>query len=192
MATKDQSFPHSEGVGEEALYHMVRQLPEDERSEYLAEACANDAELRARLEKLLQAEALADDLFEREPVGLAEHQHDLAIASGNPTHSIESLTPPTEEAGAMIGRYKLLQQIGQGGFGTVWMAEQLEPVKRRVALKIIKLGMDTREVIARFEAERQALAMMEHPNIARVLDAGATESGRPFFAMELVKGIAIT
>ena len=98
----------------------------------------------------------------------------------------------SEVQGERIGRYKLLQQIGEGGFGTVWMAEQMEPVTRRVALKIIKLGMDTREVIARFEAERQALAMMDHPNIAKVLDAGATDKGRPFFVMELVKGIPIT
>jgi eukaryotic-like serine/threonine-protein kinase len=91
----------------------------------------------------------------------------------------------------MIGRYKLLQLIGEGGFGSVWMAEQKEPVKRRVALKIIKLGMDTKQVVARFEAERQALAMMDHPNIARVLDAGATETGRPFFVMELVRGVPI-
>lgn len=97
-----------------------------------------------------------------------------------------------EQAGDTIGRYKLLQQIGEGGMGTVWMAEQSEPVRRKVALKIIKLGMDTREVIARFEAERQALALMEHPNIARVLDGGATASGRPFFVMELVKGVPIT
>ncbi len=98
----------------------------------------------------------------------------------------------TEHPGTSVGRYKLLEQIGEGGFGTVWTAEQREPVKRRVALKIIKLGMDTKQVIARFEVERQALAMMDHPNIARVLDAGATENGRPFFVMELVRGIPIT
>jgi len=92
----------------------------------------------------------------------------------------------------VIGRYKLLQQIGEGGFGVVYMAEQTEPVRRRVALKIIKLGMDTKQVIARFEAERQALAMMDHPNIATVLDAGATETGRPYFVMELVRGLPIT
>jgi serine/threonine protein kinase len=88
----------------------------------------------------------------------------------------------------VIGRYKLLEQIGEGGFGVVFLAEQREPVVRKVALKVIKLGMDTRAVVARFEAERQALAMMDHPNIAKVLDAGATESGRPYFVMELVKG----
>ncbi len=105
------------------------------------------------------------------------------------------LAPPAVElgqtAGQTIGRYKLLQEIGEGGFGSVWMAEQREPVKRRVALKIIKLGMDTKQVIARFEAERQALAMMDHPHIAKVLDAGATEAGRPFFVMELVKGVPV-
>jgi serine/threonine protein kinase/WD40 repeat protein len=103
-----------------------------------------------------------------------------------------AVTPITEAAGTVIGRYKLLQQIGEGGCGVVYMAEQAEPVRRRVALKVIKLGMDTKEVIARFEAERQALAMMDHPNIAKVLDAGATETGRPFFVMELVRGIKIT
>ncbi len=97
-----------------------------------------------------------------------------------------------ERTGMMIGRYKLLQQIGEGGFGTVFMAEQQEPVQRKVALKVIKAGMDTREFIARFEAERQALALMDHPNIAQVLDGGATANGRPYFVMELVRGIPIT
>ena len=97
-----------------------------------------------------------------------------------------------ERAGVVIGRYKLLQQIGEGGFGVVFMAEQLEPVQRKVALKIIKAGMDTREIIARFEAERQALALMDHANIAQVLDGGATASGRPYFVMELVRGMPIT
>ena len=97
---------------------------------------------------------------------------------------------PSERPGDMIGPYKLLQVIGEGGFGTVYMAEQEHPVRRRVALKIIKLGMDTRQVIARFEAERQALAMMDHPDIAKVFDAGATDTGRPYFVMELVKGDA--
>ena len=100
--------------------------------------------------------------------------------------------PLTEKPGDRIGRYKLLQQIGEGGCGVVYMAEQEEPVRRRVALKVIKLGMDTKQVIARFEAERQALALMDHPNIAKVLDAGATETGRPYFVMELVRGIKIT
>src|SRR5207249_3060064 len=98
----------------------------------------------------------------------------------------------TEKPGDKIGRYKLLQQIGEGGCGVVYMAEQEEPVRRRVALKVIKLGMDTKSVIARFEAERQALALMDHPNIAKVLDAGATDAGKPYFVMELVKGPRIT
>ena len=98
----------------------------------------------------------------------------------------------SERPGDTIDRYKLLQKIGEGGCGVVYMAEQLEPVTRRVALKVIKLGMDTRQVVARFEAERQALALMDHPNIAKVLDAGATESGRPYFVMELVRGVRLT
>src|SRR5579863_6599438 len=123
---------------------------------------------------------------------------------GEPKHNEPGSDPPkatiilsatvlsSENPGAKIGRYKLLQQIGEGGFGTVWMAEQEQPVRRRVALKVIKLGMDTKEVVARFEQERQALAMMDHPNIAKVFDAGATPTGRPFFVMELVRGIPIT
>src|SRR5207248_2448491 len=102
------------------------------------------------------------------------------------------MVPITEKAGDRIGRYKLLQQIGEGGCGVVYMAEQEEPVRRRVALKVIKLGMDPKSVIARFEAERQALALMDHPNIAKVLDAGATDAGKPYFVMELVKGLRIT
>src|SRR5262249_10416989 len=102
------------------------------------------------------------------------------------------LSTLTEKSGDWIGRYKLLQKMGEGGCGVVYMAEQEDPVKRRVALKVIKLGMDTRSVIARVEAERQALALMDHPNIAKVLDAGATETGRPYFVMELVRGRMIT
>src|SRR6185437_7948305 len=100
--------------------------------------------------------------------------------------------PDDSAAGQRVGRYKLLQRIGEGGFGTVYMAEQETPVRRRVALKIIKLGMDTKAVIARFDAERQALAIMDHPNIAQIYDAGATDTGRPYFVMELVKGVPLT
>src|SRR5881392_818770 len=105
---------------------------------------------------------------------------------------IESIEKPDEEVGQTLGRYKLTEQIGEGGCGVVYVAEQTELVRRRVALKIIKLGMDTRQVIARFEAERQTLALMDHPNVAKVLDAGTSEKGRPYFVMELVKGIRIT
>jgi len=113
-----------------------------------------------------------------------------SLSVSEPT--VAATVPITERAGDRIGRYKLLQQIGEGGCGVVYMAEQEEPVRRRVALKVIKLGMDTRQVVARFEAERQALALMDHPNIAKVLDAGSTEAGRPYFVMELVRGNRIT
>src|SRR5678810_473134 len=106
--------------------------------------------------------------------------------------TVAASVPISEKPGDRIGRYKLLQQIGEGGCGIVYMAEQEQPLRRRVALKVIKLGMDTNSVIARFEAERQALALMDHPNIAKVFDAGATEMGRPYFVMELVRGVSIT
>ncbi len=163
----------------EAIFHGALQLPEAQRAAYLSQACGADQALCERVESLLQAHAEAG-AFMKEPLA----------ASPNPTVALT--LPITEKAGDRIGRYKLLQQIGEGGCGVVYMAEQEEPVRRRVALKVIKLGMDTKQVVARFEAERQALAMMDHPNIARVLDAGATETGRPFFVMELVRGIKIT
>src|SRR5439155_20441673 len=109
-----------------------------------------------------------------------------------PARKVAVSPPPTEKAGDRIGPYKLLEQIGEGGCGVVYVAEQEEPVRRRVALKVIKLGMDTKQVIARFDAERQALALMDHPNIAKILDAGVTETGRPYFVMELVRGSKIT
>ncbi len=149
-----------------------------ERSAYLNEACAGNDELRASVERMLAAQSAAGSFLERP-----------AIAD-DATAQFEQ--PITERPGTVIGPYKLLQQIGEGGMGVVFMAEQTLPIQRTVALKIIKPGMDTRQVIARFEAERQALAMMDHPNIAKVLDAGTTESGRPYFVMELVKGVPIT
>ena len=144
---------------------------------YLDVVCGDDAQLRTRAEELLKAHADLGNLPSR-------------VVVADPAPTIDQ--PITEKPGTVIDRYKLLEQIGEGGFGVVFMAEQEEPVRRKVALKIIKPGMDTKEVIARFEAERQALAIMDHPNIAKVLDAGATESGRPFFVMELVRGIPIT
>lgn len=142
--------------------------------------CAGDTELRQRVESLLNANDKPASYLDR-PV--AEAAKSVATID---------YAPVTEKPGSMIGPYKLKEQIGEGGFGLVFVAEQQEPVKRKVALKVIKPGMDSRQVIARFEAERQALALMDHPNIARVLDAGATESGRPYFVMELVRGIPIT
>ena len=149
---------------------------DDERSSYLGQACGNDADLREKVENLLKAHNEAGDFLEPPDLD-AEAGMDL---------------PPTERPGTVIGRYKLLEQIGEGGMAVVYMADQYEPIRRKVALKIIKLGMDTKSVIARFEAERQALAMMDHPNVAKVLDAGATETGRPYFVMELVRGVSIT
>jgi serine/threonine protein kinase len=163
----------------EAIFHGALQIPIEQRADYINQACGRDNELRLRVENLLKANDDAGTFLE-EP----------AASPKNKTIALE--IPLTEKAGDRIGRYKLLQQIGEGGCGVVYMAEQEQPVRRRVALKVIKLGMDTKQVVARFEAERQALAMMDHPNIAKVLDAGATETGRPFFVMELVRGIKIT
>jgi len=160
-----------------------------QRAAYLDEACAGNPGLRARVEGLLHASGEAQTFLER-PVGVPRPAP--ASAAATVKIGFTDLLPAAEGPGMKIGRYKLLQQIGEGGCGTVFMAEQEEPVRRRVALKVIKLGMDTKSVVARFEAERQALAMMDHPNIAKVLDAGATDSGRPFFVMELVRGIPIT
>jgi eukaryotic-like serine/threonine-protein kinase len=162
---------------------------EDERVAYLEHACGRDAELRQQVEGLLREQQQVGGFLET-PAFKGPHPGGSNAARG-PTDTVVTTTP-TEKPGDFIGRYKLLQKIGEGGCGVVYMAEQEQPVRRRVALKIIKLGMDTAQVIARFEAERQALALMDHPNIARVLDAGATETGRPFFVMELVRGIKIT
>src|SRR5215475_8336868 len=147
-----------------------------ERHAFLDQACAGDAELRRRVDELVDNHFRAGSFLESpaSPVG-------------------DTLDDPIREApGAVIGPYRLMEEIGAGGFGLVFVAEQQQPVRRKVALKVIKPGMDTREVIARFEAERQALALMDHPHIAKVHDAGSTASGRPYFVMELVKGVPIT
>jgi serine/threonine protein kinase/WD40 repeat protein len=170
-----------------AVFSAVRRLPAAERAAYLDHTCAGDAALRRRVEELLRASEDAEGFLLKSAPGAQRPDS----ASAAPT-VVPNLATPGEKAGDRIGRYKLLQQIGEGGCGLIYMAEQEEPVRRRVALKVIKLGMDTRQVIARFEAERQALALMDHPHIARVFDAGATETGRPYFVMELVKGIKIT
>jgi serine/threonine protein kinase/tetratricopeptide (TPR) repeat protein len=169
------------------IFNTARQLPAANRAAYLDGACAGDPALRQHVEGLLQAGEAAGG-FLQEPAPGAQRP---AEGAGS-VNSRPGVAAPTEKVGDRIGRYKLLQQIGEGGCGVVYMAEQEEPVRRRVALKVIKLGMDTKQVIARFEAERQALALMDHPNIARVFDAGATETGRPFFVMELVRGQRIT
>jgi serine/threonine protein kinase len=179
---------------EEALFDAARNLASPAaRRAFLDQACTDDPGLRAKVEALLAAEAEAEKFFKDAALSVvltASGSQEAAVKIGPPGAKAEDGI--TEVSGTRIGRYKLLQRIGEGGGGVVYMAEQEEPVRRRVALKIIKLGMDTRSVIARFEAERQALAMMDHPNIARVLDAGATDTGRPYFVMELVRGVKIT
>jgi len=160
------------------LFNEALRRPEAERSAYLAAACAGDEALRQRVETLLRAFEQAGNFLDQPPPGAPPPPNDR--------------TTPLETVGSRVGRYKLLQQIGEGGCGVVFMAEQNDAVRRYVALKVIKPGMDTKNVIARFEAERQALALMDHPNIARVFDAGATDTGRPYFVMELVRGLKIT
>src|SRR5438046_496865 len=161
-----------------AVFTEALRLPPEERGPYLDKACKADVKLRRRVDALLQAYEQAGDFLG-------------SPASGRPVRAAQAF-PAGEKPGDRIGHFKLLQQIGEGGCGVVYMAEQEAPVRRRVALKIIKPGMDTKSVIARFEAERQALALMNHPNIAKVFDAGATEAGRPYFVMELVRGVKIT
>jgi serine/threonine protein kinase/tetratricopeptide (TPR) repeat protein len=161
------------------IFFQALKMNPDQRAPFLEKECGTDPGLRAEVEAMLRDYEEAGSL--------------LSVDSGAPSGFNEGMALlNSEQAGEHIGPYKLLQQIGEGGCGVVWMAEQETPVRRRVALKVIKLGLDTKQVVARFEAERQALALMDHPNIARVLEAGATDSGRPYFVMELVRGIRIT
>ncbi len=176
-------------MSEAAIFIAALDKPtEAERAAFLLDACAGDERLRRRVEALLRAHAEPDDLLDATT--------DRPEAPGATSTSASE----GEQAGALVaGRYKLFEAIGEGGMGTVWMAEQREPVKRLVALKLIKPGMDSKAVLARFEAERQALALMDHPNIAKILDGGTTRgepggvgAGRPYFVMELVKGRPLT
>ena len=164
----------------EVIFFTALEKPTpDERAAYLNAACQDDPDLRRRVERLLNAHPQVGSFLEP-----------AAAHAGTETTTYKA---SAEKAGCVIaGKYKLVEPVGEGGMGTVWVAQQTEPVKRLVAVKLIKLGMDSSAVLARFEAERQALALMEHPNIARVLDGGATPDGRPFFVMELVKGVPIT
>lgn len=163
-----------------------------ERSAMLDRTCAGNQQLRARVEDLLAAHDKAERFFSDCITSIAASAEELRPLNGSEAGANGMVKLAEDLIGSKIGPYKLLQKLGEGGCGAVYMAEQESPVRRRVALKIIKLGMDTKSVIARFEAEQQALAMMDHPNIARVLDAGATQNGRPFFVMELVHGVRIT
>ena len=166
-----------ERLNKEEIFNRAAELADvAERHAYLDEACAGDLKLRAEIEDLLKLDENAGSFLASPPVEFrAKEQRSLI-----------------EKRGMKIGPYKLREQIGEGGFGVVFVAEQVKPVRRKVALKVIKPGMDTKEVVARFEAERQALALMDHPNVACVLDAGTTDSGRPYFAMELIHGVSIT
>jgi hypothetical protein len=164
-----------------------------QRKLFLDRACAGDERMRAAVERMLADHTDAEQFFSKGRASLSfPDDVKAALSTNGAEQKIEMNLPDDEQIGKRVGRYRLLQKIGEGGCGVVYMAEQEEPVRRRVAVKVIKLGMDTKSVIARFEAERQALALMDHPNIARVLDAGATEAGRPFFVMELVRGTRIT
>jgi eukaryotic-like serine/threonine-protein kinase len=165
---------------QEVLFELALGKPAEKRAAFLEATCEGDPALRARIEALLAA--------------CAEKEGDRpeTAPDAKATMKVERADGPDESIGQKTGRYKILEKVGEGGCGVVYVAEQTEPVRRRVALKVIKLGMDTKQVVARFEAERQALAMMDHPNIAKVLDAGTTETGRPYFIMELVRGIRIT
>ena len=161
---------------EKVFESAIKLATPQERAAYVRGACGEDQALRQQVESLIQA-----------------HDEVGGFMLTDPGETVITIPdrPLSEKEGTCIGRYKLLQRIGEGGMGVIYMAEQTEPVTRKVALKIIKLGLDTKSVIARFEAERQALAMMDHPNIAKVFDAGSTETGRPYFVMELVKGVPI-
>ena len=163
-----------------AIFGAARQLPLEQRAAYLDTACAGDPELRRRVEELLQTVDQSHSFMETPAAEL--------LKAGSLGRSVT----PAEKIGDRIGHYELLAQIGEGGCGVVYKASQEQPVRRLVALKVIKLGMDTKSVVARFEAERQALALMDHPGIAKVLDGGTTEAGRPYFVMELVDGVKIT
>jgi len=164
----------------ETIFNAALTFSAAERPAYLAGACGDNLSLRQRVEALLGAHEAPQGFLPEQPT------------SSSPTMKFDAADALDEAVGQTIGRYKLLERVGEGGCGVVYVAEQTQPVRRRLALKVIKLGMDTKAVVARFEAERQALAMMDHPNIAKVLDAGTTETGRPYFVMELVRGIRIT
>ncbi|QEH39098.1 Serine/threonine-protein kinase PknB [Aquisphaera giovannonii] len=175
-------MPTPDARAKDVFLEAVEVADPAERAAFLDAACAGDAELRRRVEALLAAHERPESLLDRAAVATVENGFQPSVTAGT----------PLEGTGARVGPYLLLEPLGEGGMGVVFLAEQSEPVRRRVALKVIKPGMDTARVVARFDAERQALALMDHPNIARVLDAGATPAGRPYFVMERVDGRPIT
>jgi serine/threonine protein kinase/Flp pilus assembly protein TadD len=176
---------------EREVFEVALEMPAERRVAYLDGVCGTDAALRQRLEALLRKNDQAGSFLEQPAAHLPSPPWGSRAGGEGLLRTVDE-PAVTERPGTVIGPYKLLEQIGEGGFGVVFMAEQTQPVRRKVALKVLKPGMDTKQVVARFEAERQALALMDHPNIARVLDAGETGSGRPYFVMELIRGIGIT
>src|SRR5260370_38820751 len=180
---------------EETLFHEALAKSPAERAAFLEKACAGQPQLRAAVEALLAAHEASGSLLDRPPAAapLATGEFTPQPHDSPPQQVATSDYRSNAEPGAVIaGRYTLVEKIGEGGMGEVWVAKQTEPVKRKVALKLIKAGMDSRQVLNRFETERQALALMDHPNIARVLDGGLTEDRRPVFVVELVNGLPLT
>ncbi|HEV8061665.1 MAG TPA: protein kinase [Gemmataceae bacterium] len=166
-------------MNEESLFAAALEKQDAaQRQAFLQEACGDDVALRERLENLLAAHGHARGILERGP----EHAAPITIPQA----------PAMAADRVFAGRFKLREKLGEGGMGEVWVADQIQHVQRRVALKVIRFGLDSARMLARFDQERQALAMMDHPNIAKVLDAGIAETGQPFFAMELIKGVPIT
>ncbi|MCA9038429.1 MAG: serine/threonine protein kinase, partial [Planctomycetaceae bacterium] len=184
----------SELLSAKAIFLKAMELAdESQRQQWLQEQCGGNSELLCKVEALLAAAGGKSAASPLDAVANAMGVEETVLTADlEPSPDATTKPLPHRLERQQIGPYKLLEQIGQGGFGTVYMAEQTSPVKRKVALKVLKPGMDSNEVIARFEAERQALAMMDHPNIARVLDGGTTEQGRPYFVMELVRGVPVT
>jgi len=170
-------MPHRRQKSDSIFWAALEIDSPQKRGAYLDEACGPNRQQRAQIEEMLAAHSRAEGFLEQPAV-----MEQITTSS----------QPATEKPGSMIGPYKLIEEIGEGGMGNVFMALQKEPVRRKVALKLIKPGMDSKQVVSRFEAERQALAMMDHPSIARVFDGGSTVSGRPYFVMELVRGTPIT
>ena len=169
----------------EKIFHRATELPFRDRADYIESECAGDDDLRSQVEQLLANDQPDGDVIE---AAIADAVDQLPATQENENIPGQRNTIDPRS----IGAYRLLQKIGEGGLGEVWLVEQKRPVRRRVALKLIKAGMDTREVILRFESERQALALMDHPAIAKVFDGGSTPEGRPYFVMEYVPGIPIT
>ena len=184
-------------MDDEELFHLAREMPIGDRTSFLDRACADEPDRRKRVEALLRSHETPDSFLagpaydSGSPIG-PDPNLTTDFEIGRTDERIGRRRSSVDASGSQIGPYKLLQQLGEGGMGTVYMADQSRPVRRRVAVKVIIPGMDSGQVIARFEAERQALALMDHVNIARVLDAGTTDSGRPYFVMELGHGVPIT